>query len=208
MNLKIVSIEIENIGCLDRVEIKPDVFTVIEGRNASGKSTILNALRSLIETGHDPSLLKMGAEEGGIKVTLSDGVTITETITADKTVRTVRHPQFGKISKGKEWIEKIINSVSFDPARFLTASNRERTAIFLQSLPIKLEVAQLGFIPLQFMKDVDLGQHPLEVIGSKTAGLYGQIYKERTEINRVAKDKRSTASEFQRTLPDEAPDTD
>lgn len=206
MSLKIAAIEIENIGCLQQLEIKPDVLTTIEGRNGTGKSTILNALRSITESGHDPSILRKGAEEGSIKITLSDGVTITETITPDKTTRVVRHPEYGKISKAKEWIDKVINSVSFDPARFLTAKQAERTAIFLQSLPIKLEASQLGFLPAEIVRSVDLDKHPLEVIGNKFSGLYGAIYKERTEINRLAKDKRSTAAETERNLPPESQD--
>jgi len=201
MSLTISAIEIENIGCIASQRIEPGVLTIIEGRNATGKTTILNALRYSIETGHDPSLLTKGREEGSIKVTLSDGVTITTTITQDKTTRIVRHPQFGKISKTTEWMKSIINSVSFDPASFLTAKPADRLAIFLKSLPIKLTTEQLLFVPMQFVKETDLSKHPLEVIGSKTSGLYGAAYKERTEINRLVKDKRSTVAEMERGLP-------
>jgi len=206
MSLKISSIEIENIGCLEKLDIKPDVLTTVEGRNGCGKSTVLNAIRSLIDTGHDPSLLRKGSEEGSVRVTLSDGVTITEVITPDKTTRQVRHPQFGKISKQKEWIESVINSVSFEPALFLTAKPADRLAIFLRSLPIKLSADQLRFLPVGVVEQADLDEHPLNVIGSKNSGLYGLLYKERAEVNRLAKDKRSTAAEMSRSLPEDAPE--
>lgn len=206
MGLKIKSIDIVNIGCIESLTIEPDVLTVIEGRNATGKSTILNALRYVVEGGHDPSLLRKGAEAGKIIIILSDGVTITATITPDKTTRVIRHPQFGRISKEKEWIRSVINSVSFEPARFLTAKPADRLEIFLESLPVRLEASQLGFVPVEFLKDADLGRHPLEVIGNKTSGLFGAAYRERTEINRVIRDKRSTASEMERNLPEESPE--
>lgn len=208
MKVQISSIEIKNIGCIESLDIKPQVLTTITGRNASGKTTILDALRSIPEAGHDPSLLRKGADEGSIKITLSDGVTIKQTITPEKTTRVVRHPQYGKISKAKEWIQSVINSVSFDPVRFLTAKPAERLAIFLESLPIKLDPQQVSFLPAEIVQSADFGRHPLEVIGNKNSGLFGAVYKERTEINRLAKDKRSTAAEMERQLPEESPEGD
>jgi len=200
--LKIESIEIVNVGCIGRLTIKPDVLTIIEGRNATGKTTILNALRSVTEPGHDPSLLRKGAEEGGVKITLTDGITITETITPDKTTRVVRHPKMGKISRAKEWIESVINCVSFDPARFLTAKPAERVGIFLEALPIKLTADQLKFLPVDLVKEFDLDEHALVVIGDKTGGLCGSIFSRRTELNREVKDKKSTVAEMRKTLPE------
>lgn len=198
----IKKIEIENVGCIKHMEIKPsNTLTTIEGRNGVGKSTILNALRYILESGHDPTLLRTGAQKGAITITLDDGCQLVVTITPEKTTRVVKHPKYGKISKAREWVESIINSVSFDPAGFLTAKPAERVSIFLRALPKKLTAEQLAFIPCELLGKVDLNDHALEVIGSNTSGLYGDIYTERREVNRTAKEKAATIAEMERTLP-------
>jgi hypothetical protein len=199
---RISTIEYTNIGCLAKMLIKPSRgLTIIEGRNATGKTTILNGLRSLKQSGHDPNLLTKGKEKGTIVVTLESGITITETITPWETTRKVRHPEMGIISRTREWIDSVINAVSFDPAGFLTAKPADRVQIFLEAMPKNLTAEQLSFVQPELLKEVNLNDHALTVIGSKTDGLIGMLYSSRTEMNREAKKKRATIAEMEGTLP-------
>ena len=201
--LKIETIAIENIGCLEHAIIEMgNSLTVVEGRNGVGKSTILNALRIFLETGSDPSLLRQGAIKGTVQVSISDGCQLLATITPDKTTRVVKHPKYGKLSNVREYIESIIHKVSFDPAAFLTANPADRVKIFLMALPKKLTKDQLSFLPEATLEGVDLSLHALEVIGNDKGGLYGKLYMERREINRIAKDKEGSIAELERNRPE------
>lgn len=207
--MKIKTIDINDIGCLEKLAIKPgSSLTVIEGRNAVGKSTVLNALRYILEKGHDPSLLRKGAEKGSITLNLDDGCQILVTITPEKTTRIAKHPKYGKISKVQEWVENVIQAVSFDPAAFLTAKPKDRVNIFLRALPKKLTRDQLAFIPADALKEIDFDDHALEVIGNDKCGLYGKLYQDRREINRISKDKAGTIAEMERTLRPQPPGGD
>src|SRR6185503_12529101 len=70
--MKITKIEISNIRGIESLVIEPGTFTVISGRNAQGKSSVIAGLQALVSGGHDPGLIRKGAESGSVKATLDD----------------------------------------------------------------------------------------------------------------------------------------
>jgi len=217
--MHIKSLQLKSIGPFDAFEVRPKTLTVIRGPNGAGKTTIVNAVRYLGEKNHDPSLIKgwpnlADGAFGEIRLVIADpgheydGANFVCTITADRTTRVLHHPKLGKIpiAKSKEWIEGVINMISLDPVRFLTASDKEQVQIFLQAQPLRVTADQLGFLPVGSLKGVDLDKHALEVLGDKNNGIYGSLYEQRAGINAEAKTKGAYAVQLAATLPEDAPE--
>jgi hypothetical protein len=58
------------------------------------------------------------------------------------------------------------------------------------------------------LEGINLDAHALEVIGDKSSGITKYLYEERTIANRIAKEKRASASEMRKSLPEESPNGD
>lgn len=202
--MKVSKIAIKHIMGIEDLEIQPGALTVVSGANGVGKTSVLQAIRDTVSGGHDPSLIRKGAERGEVEITLEDGITITKTIRPDKSTLTVRDPKLGKISKSQAWINAIVDSLSLDPIAFLTAPPEDRVRILLKALPLHVTADQLGFLPVEVLKGKDLGRHALEVLGQ----IRKELYDERTGINRASKEKRATAAQMSSTLLPEPPEGD
>jgi len=128
---------------------------------------------------------------------MSDGVTITKTITPAKSVLTVRDPKLGKISKSQAWINQVVDSISLDPVAFLESPPKARLDALLSAIPMRVQAAELAFCPAEALRGVDLDRHALEVLGQvgKT------VYDLRTGVNRAAREKRATAMQMTAALP-------
>jgi energy-coupling factor transporter ATP-binding protein EcfA2 len=220
--MKPALLQLKNIGPFDSFTLTPKSgVTILRGPNGSGKSTLANSVLYLVEKSHDPSLIKgwPNLEDGAYgQITLAisdpggeyDGANFVCTITPDKTTRTLHHPKLGKISvaQSKKWIEEVINVISLDPSRFLTASDKEQVEIFLKAQPKHLTADQLDFVPVEFLKTADLDKHALEVIGNKDSGVYGAIYAARAAVKKEGDVKAKYAQQLQTTLPEDAPEGD
>jgi len=202
--MKISEIQIKNLMAIEELAIRPGCLTLIEGRNGAGKTSVLAALRDLFSGGHDPSLIRRGADQAEVTVTLEDGVTISKVIKPEKSTLTVRHPQLGKVSKPQQFINDLVNTLSVDPVLFLTQKPKERLATLLEAMPLKITADQIGFLPAGLAAGLDLDRHALEVL----AEAHRALYDERTGVNKAAKEKRATAAEMSRTLPPEPPGRD
>ncbi len=209
------SLQLKNIGPFDGFILRPQPgLTVLRGPNGSGKTTLCNAVLYLIEKNHDPSLIKgypnlKDGIFGEIRLIISDpgheydGANYVCTITADRTTRVLHHPKLVKIpvAQSKKWIEEVINVISLDPSRFLTASDNEQVEIFLRAQPQRVTADQLAFLPAEFLKKVDLDKHALEVLGDKDSGIYGALYAARAAVKKEGDVKAKYALQLRTTLP-------
>jgi len=195
--MRVQSITIKDVLGISDLQIEPGSLTVISGQNGVGKSSALAAIRSVMSGGHEPDLIRQGAAEGSVIVTLEDGITIAKIIRPEKSTLTVRHPELGKISKSQQWINGIVDSLSLDPIAFLSAPAHDRVRILLEAIPLTVSAEQLAFLGADTPSD--LSGHALEVI----ARIHRSLYDERTGINRAAKEKRATVAQMTATLPAE-----
>lgn len=201
--LLVSRIEITNILGIKHLEFKPGAgLTVATGENQAGKTSLLEAIRSIFKGGQDVSLLRRGAEKGEIVLELSDGVKIERTVTAGKSATMITHPEFGQISKPATYLELLIDKLGMNPVDFLTAPAKMRTQLLLEAMPIKLDPALIEPI---IGHEVDpLDTNALELIAREIK----KFYDDRTGVNRVAKEKRATILQMKQTLPTEDEDTD
>jgi len=207
--MRVNKIRIENVLGIEELEIKPGKLTVITGANATGKSSVLESIRSLIGgSGHDATLLRKGATKGEVVMVIDDGlnrgIELRETITEKSTNRAVNHPDYGKVGKVKTFLNSIHSSISLNPVEFLTASKKERVEIFLNAIPMKVTAKDLSFVPVEIIKEsgADLDAHALEVLERIRA----RAYEDRRVVNREFDGKAKTIAEMEKSVPKEVED--
>src|SRR5574340_700811 len=108
--MKVTSISIENVLGIERLAFRPGIVTVISGANGKGKTSTLEAVRAALRGGHDPSLLRSGAEKGSVRLELEDGTEIVKTIGKDASPLKVALPGAGRVSKGQALIDSLVDS--------------------------------------------------------------------------------------------------
>lgn len=195
--MKVASIRIKGILGIEDLTIEPGALTVISGKNAKGKTSVLVALKDLAEGGHDPTLIRRGADQGSVSMKLDNGVEISKVIRPAKSVTTVTDPKLGKISKPATWIKEVLDGFSVDPVQFLVAGPKLQVDILLGALPVQLDWAAVKEIVPHEYTDVNPEQHPLKVLNDIKA----RVFSKRRELNTSAREKRATASQMRDALP-------
>jgi hypothetical protein len=191
---------------LEALDLEPGAVTLISGKNGSGKSSIVEGFKYLCASGHDPSVIKKGAEAAEVKFETDDGTVIRVRVTQKSTTRDIRDAQGRKITKTAEYLHSIIESLTLDPAAFLRLNEKGQVQAFLEAVQMRVSADDLRFVPVRFLAGKDLDQHALQVIGDKSRGVYKDLYEERTAANRKAKESRVYADQLRKTLPDSPPE--
>lgn len=196
--MKVKRINIRNILGIQELEINAGSVTVVEGQNESGKTSVIEAVKSIFEGGHDATLLRGGAEKGEVVLLLDDGTEVKKVISADNSTLSVKHAVMGKIARPAEFIKKLSDSLSVNPVEFLSADHKTRAAYLLEALPLTVTPGDFEGVSLQpISQALCTVQHPFVTI----AAVYKGLYDERTGTNRLLGDKRGSVEELSKTLP-------
>lgn len=194
--MKLNKINIRNILGIESLEIKPGQVTVISGQNGTGKTSVLEAIKSVFAGGSDATLLKKGAESGEVVLLFDDGVEATKKVGPTKSTVSVESPKFGSVKKAQTYLSGLVDSLGLNPVEFLTAPGKQRTQMLLESMPIKVNSDELEPIIGRTASEGELDD-PLSLIAHERQ----RFYDERTGVNRTAKDKRATIEQMKTTLP-------
>jgi recombinational DNA repair ATPase RecF len=196
--LRVARVRIRNVMGISELEFSPRAVTVITGGNGTGKSSIIAALTAPQQGGHDPSLLRIGEEEGEVIYELNDGTEIRERITATKSTLTVKDPERGAISKPKTFLDRLTNTIALNPVEFLTCSDEQRIRYVLESSPATLTAAQLRAAVGGALEVPDeIPGHPLRVVEK----VHKAVYELRTGKNAIARDSGATADQLAKGIP-------
>lgn len=196
--LSITGIEVWNIGGIEHFRTKLGTTAIIVGENGAGKTSLLSAVQSVLEGGHDPSLIHQGADHAEILINLSNGAAIRKAITPKDSTLEVRTPDGGIVKGPATYVKSLVPSISFDPIGFLNADPKSRAAFLLETLPLTFtdkEVNEVLDVPSA------VGPVPLQRLNEIREGKYA----ERTELNRKIRDLEGTVRDLRGSLP---PDTD
>lgn len=203
--MQIQKISIQNILGIQNLEFEAGKLVEISGPNGSGKTSVLEAIKSVLRGGSDATLLRKGEDKGEAVIVLDDGVQITKTVTAATSSTVVVGADGKKIPKPAETVKALTDMLSVNPVDFLRATKKERVNVLLESLPIEIDLARLGIDPAS-PGHIDTSLHPLVLIEA----VRKHIYDDRTGLNRAVKEKRATIAQLAATLPEqpgEAPAT-
>ena len=198
--MKVAKIQIQNILGIENLEILPGKVTKIEGRNGSGKTSALEAIKAALKGGHDATLLRKGSDVGEIVLVLENGTRVIKTVTATESNTKVSNEN-GKMSKPMQFIGQLSDEISLNPIKFLECKPADRADFLLEAMPLEANTGEIGEIiapALQGQKvDVPKG-HALKSVDA----VYDQLFQHRQDINRTLKEKKATADQLSASIPE------
>ena len=194
--MKIAHIKIHNILGIADIEVTPGQFNEITGGNNVNKTNFINAIKSVIEGGHDATLLRTGAKTGEVVLVLDDGVELRKTVTP-KTSRVEVKKGETIMRRPQETIQALADLFSVNPIAFLQADKKDRAKVLLESMPIALDMQRLekisGIPNLNFTD----GMHATMKIDIVRT----MVFDARTGVNRVLTEKKATIEQLRQAMP-------
>jgi energy-coupling factor transporter ATP-binding protein EcfA2 len=164
--MKIVKLEAENVKRLRAVEITPDGnVVVIAGRNAQGKSSVLDSIWMALAGGsaskETTKPIRDGEKKATARIDLGDLI-VTRTWSGDKTRLKVESAEGARFTSPQQMLDGLVGRLSFDPLAFTNLPAKDQLATLL-------DLVELPFDPA----DLD----------RRRAG----IFEKRTDVNRQVK---------------------
>lgn len=193
--MKVSHIKISNILGIDDLEFEPGQVNVISGKNGSGKTSVLEAIKSIIEGGHDATLLRKGQDSGEIVLVLDNGTSIRKRVTGSKSPLEVTI-NGERDRRPTDVIKAITDTLAANPVEFLRAPKKDRVKVLMEAMPIELDLGRLSEISGIAVSN-DSGVHALQLIQA----VYKEVYDDRTGTNRVIKEKDSTINQLSLAMP-------
>jgi energy-coupling factor transporter ATP-binding protein EcfA2 len=209
--MKAISFKARNILGIKEISIEPGQITVISGRNAAGKSSIIEGIRTAVGGGNLASLRSLDAGEDepsevGIVFDSDSGQ-----IRLDKSEKGLKVRKqvgntaaFEDVPSPQRFLDSLQDAKAANPITFLNAPDKDRMQMLLEALPIEFNRDEMWeFICLKAdeFSPVATGMHPLVEIAEHRKN----IFNERTGVNRDEKSARSTVDQLKRAVPAEIP---
>lgn len=195
--MKIAKLKISNVLGITELEVSPGQFNEITGQNGQGKTSVLEAIKAVVEGGNDATLLRKGAEQGEVVLVLDDGTRISKRVTEKASPLTVTTPAGEKLKRPTDFIKDLVDLLSVNPVDFLRAPKKDRVRVLLETMPIEVDAArleQLSGIPVQ----VSPGTPALNVIKL----VRDQVADDRKGTKRAIDEKEGTVNQLRLAMPD------
>lgn len=179
--MQIVGLRAENFKRLRVVELdKLGQVIQITGKNAAGKSSVLDAIASaLCGKNACPAVpIRQGEKSAEVSVALSNGLEVTRRWNEKGNTTLVVRSKDGRMASPQEVLDKLVSEVAMDPLAFYRMKPERRRAAIADAAGVLEELEQL---------DRD----------------YDAVYLARREANRDARLLRSRVGE-EPTRPEEA----
>lgn len=197
--MKVKKLSIRNIMGVAEIDVMPNRVTLISGKNATGKTSIMSAITSIIGGGHDASLLRKGEEVGEAVIVFDDDLVIEKTITENNSKLAVSKDGMSMKSPAK-YVKELFGS-GFNPVSFLNMNEKGRIDEILKNAPISMDMSAIEEITGGIVDGIDYMEHPLKVIDKIRTSLYDS----RTGFNRVVSDAEKTKREIRNAIVDVDP---
>jgi DNA repair ATPase RecN len=203
--VRIQSVEIDSVLGTEYVRFDAGALTILRGRNGSGKSSVIKAVLKVFEGGHDPAMLRHGAKKGFIRLTLSDGSTITKTITEKRSTVEYLDPAGNPVPSAQTAINHLQQAIAADPGRLLNPSLKAKDirALLLQIVRVEFDPAEIAEALPKDQTGIDAPLSVLDLDGFRK--YIAGVREQRRRIGQDARDAEGTVEELRKSLP---PDDD
>ena len=118
--MKIVRLEINNSLGIKEFKISPEKITLIQGKNESGKTSILESIeRALYNRNRRVDFVRKGEKEATLYVGLDDGTKIDKKVLPDGETRSKVTRDGAILPKPETLLKSLVGEYSFNPIDFL-----------------------------------------------------------------------------------------
>ncbi len=203
--MKINKIEIKNFVGIEELVLEPGKINIIKGKNAAGKTSVINAIITAIGGGHNASLIRNGSNKAQIGIDLDNGMSIKKTITQSSATLNVSKDG-KKIEKAQSTLNELFKMFSVNPLELLVAPKKYRAELLLSAIPMDIEDETIKniFDKVNLTPKYSNSDNGIEILNT----LKKQIYDERTTINRIWDIKKKGIANIEaRTFDSINPDT-
>lgn len=207
--MRIAHVHISNFLGIVELDFDAGDFTLVTGKNAAGKSSVIKAIRSVMEGGHDATLIRDGADQSEVVLVFDDGMVAKKTIKPEGSDLKVT-PKPAGIGP-QTFINAIQDRLGVNPVGILAEDDdKVRAALVMDALDLTLDMESLHEAiahtetgdPLIIMPEKIRDGAALKTITAARKACYDS----RTEYNRQARNHASDAKTYAKSLPD--PDAD
>lgn len=145
--MKIIELRAENVKRLKAVSIKPDgTLQVVGGRNAQGKSSVLDAIWLALGGGKagksTAKPIRDGEDHASVTLDLGDLV-ITRSWTQSGTTLKVTSADGAAYSSPQKMLDALVGRLTFDPLEFTRLSAKEQRDALISLVDIPLDLDKL-----------------------------------------------------------------
>jgi energy-coupling factor transporter ATP-binding protein EcfA2 len=130
--MKIVALSIKNFAGISEADIQPGKITVFSGKNAAGKTSVLNAVRAALE-GAAPGTIRKGADRAEILVDLEE-IRVRRLIRPSGSTLEVLNAEGFKRPAPQTYLSSILGTTQFNPMEFYRAKAADRTQMLLSAI--------------------------------------------------------------------------
>ena len=145
--MRIVRLQAENVKRLRAVEIAPDGnVVVIAGRNAQGKSSVLDAIWMALAGGSGAKEtsrpISDGEERASVVLDMGD-IVVTRRWTSSGTTLEVTSPDGARYPSPQSLLDGLLGRLSFDPLAFAQQDPKGQLATLLSVVDLPFDPAEL-----------------------------------------------------------------
>lgn len=135
--VKIIALDVENVKKVKAVQLTPSEtgLTLIGGNNGQGKTSVLEAIMGALGGDTYKQQVREGAEKGMVNITLSNGVQVTRTYTAQGG-SSLRVTDAAGRKGGQQLLNDFISSFALNTSTFLDATDKKKAEILLKVIGV------------------------------------------------------------------------
>lgn len=173
--MKIIKLTAENFKRLQTVEITPDGNVVmITGKNAQGKSSVLDAIMSVLcgKKVDPPKPIREGQDHAEVTVQTENWIIKRTWTVAGGGTLTVKNAEGFPASSPQKLLDKIVGQIAFDPLTFVneTSVNQKKTLMEL----VKLDLSDLEK-KIDVQKQIRSDVKKLKEVAEMDLGRLGEV---------------------------------
>jgi energy-coupling factor transporter ATP-binding protein EcfA2 len=199
-DIRVKDFEITDTFSIEHLVIRPGALTIITGVNGSGKSSCLDAIKGIFESGYHPDRIRRGTKKSVVQMTLTNGFTVTRTTTVTGYTLKVVSPDGVEVPKPQAFVDSLAASFAFDPLSFIMADKKDRAKFLLEAMPVHFSVEEVQAAMGERFPD------PLTL--DQFNGVHKRLFDERAALNRQARDAEGTIRDLSHNLPADGEEID
>lgn len=211
--LVVSEMHVANVLGIRKREIVPGRITKFSGKNGSGKTSPLEAIKTTLGGGNLAKLRNIHApedEESEVVLVLegpgSESYRVTKKggKTARVQARVGDTQAFEEVPRPAEWLASLYDREGANPLTYLNAKDTERARLLLEALPLEMDRAELAALlgaDAKHVHELPKGLHPLKELEL----IVDELKRACTGINVNARGKADAAEQTRRKLPAQIP---